>query len=139
MSIRKEQKEGSAIIYLIDEENRTVTAKIPTKNLLEGALNDCGKYSLVSWRVYETIENYPHTYFVGTAKCAPEDTFDIETGKRLAAARMFKKYYKTKLMAFNKVAIDIDNDLTSCEDLMNYSWLAFNKFADVEKEILKVD
>jgi hypothetical protein len=132
MSIRKEQKEGSSIIYLIDEENKTVTAKIPVKNMTESAYNDCAKYELPCWTVYEISKNYPHSYFTGIAKCAPEDTFDVETGKRIAVARMFQKYYRTKLNAMRKLAEEIDDQLTACEDLMNYSWLALDKFIKQE-------
>lgn len=40
---------------------------------------------------------------VGVAKCSPEDEFDIEIGKRIAKARLFKKYYKNK----QKVCLEI--------------------------------
>lgn len=139
MSIRKEQKKGSSIIYLIDEENRTVTAKIPVQSMIEGAYGDCRKYNLPVNKVYEVFKGYPHKYFVGIAKCAPEDEFDIELGKRLAAARMFEKYYKTKLEIFRRTADQIDNLLTSCEDLMNNNWLALDKNIKAEVSIVFPD
>ena len=39
----------------------------------------------------------------GTAKCSPEDMFNIETGKKLAYLRCKKKYAKKKLNHANRV------------------------------------
>lgn len=128
MSVRKEQKEGSSIIYLIDEENRTVTAKIPVKNMIESSEYDCHKYKLSPYYTWKKGKEYPNSYFTGVAKCAPEDTFDVEIGKRIATARMFQKYYRTKLNGLREMAEELDKDLTNCEDLMNYAWLALDKF-----------
>lgn len=41
---------------------------------------------------------------VGVAKCSPEDEFDLETGKRIAKARLFKKYYKNKEKVYLEVS-----------------------------------
>ena len=132
MSIRKEQKEGSAILYLIDEENRTVIAKIPQKNLLDALNREYCKYEIPL-----CVTNCPSSsYFVGVAKCSPEDEFDVEVGKRLAAARMLKKYYKTKLRMLNDAAEWLDKKMISLEDLMNNAWLAGNAHSQTEAEII---
>ena len=39
---------------------------------------------------------YHHKKYVGKAKCAPEDTFDYEFGKKLAYDRALKKWFKAK-------------------------------------------
>lgn len=133
MSIRKEQKEGSSITYYINEEKRTVVAKMPLSTVANDIDNNCLKKGLKFIPAYREIKKYPHKNIIGIAKCAPEDTFDIETGKRIAAARLLQKYYKIKLNAYRVIADFYDNKLSTCEDLMNYSWLSYNKFVKKEK------
>lgn len=40
----------------------------------------------------------------GVAKCSPEDEFDLETGKKIAKARLLKKYYKKKEKIYLEVS-----------------------------------
>jgi hypothetical protein len=137
MPIRKEQKQGSSIFYLIDEENRTITAKIPVDSAVDSFYSDCNKRDIFGWYDGELEIRTYGKYFVGVAKCAPEDTFDIEIGKRLARDRALKKFYKAKLRAFHKMADLFDKDLKTIEDYMDYSWLAVNRFLDDEGAICR--
>lgn len=136
MSIRKEQKPGSHIIYLIDEENGIVQAKIATDLMYSSIYDDCRKYDLMPDGVWDMQIEDKNSYIIGTARCAAEDTFNIETGKSIARARMLQKYYTKKLKGFQSIAESLDKQLQDTEDLLNYSWLAVNRFIEQEKNAI---
>ena len=54
--------------------------------------------------------------FIGKAKCSPDDTFDEETGKKIAFKRAYKKYVMAKkkavaaFLAENNKLVDELND-----------------------------
>ena len=80
--------------YVINEEKKTVTciAWDCENDLIEYLL----KKSSDSFTLDTLVQNYEklllnHKY-VGTAKCSPEDTFDVEIGKKIARAKMREKY-----------------------------------------------
>lgn len=54
----------------------------------------------------------------GTAKCGPNDTFDFETGKRLAHTRAQMKVFERAAEFYDEIikraSIDIDNTATNC-------------------------
>ena len=135
MSIRKEQKEGSSIIYLIDEENKTVTAKIPANNAYLSVRYDCHKHHFAPYGMWSVEKEDRRNYIIGKAVCAPEDTFDVEVGKKLARVRALKKFYAIKMKAFDTIAAEYDGYLRAIEDYMNYSWLRYNDNLEIEKEI----
>ena len=96
-----EYSKGGNIEYRIDEENRTVTAILycsyrdpqmlfdkVVKNYIKG--NGIGPVA-VGW---DNEKYYINDYYVGKAKCHPDDTFDVEFGKRLALARVKQKYQR---------------------------------------------
>lgn len=137
MSTRKEQAKGSSIFYLIDEENKTITAKMRTDCLVNDVYDAMGRWSLgIASNIYKNQE-LQRKYFEGTAKCSPEDKFDIELGKKLARARMLKKYYKVRTNIFNQIAEEYSHYLTRIEDQLNYSWLASNDNIQTVKELSK--
>jgi len=139
MSIRKEQKQSSSIFYLIDEENKTITAKIPVDSAWENFRDDCWKRGIAPGSAYPACFKAYRVkkYFVGTAVCAPTDTFDIEFGKKLARSRALKQFYKCKLNLFKVVAEELNKELMDIEDYMNYSWLSANRFAEDIKSMCK--
>lgn len=49
--------------------------------------------------------------YVGVAKCAPEDTFDEETGKQIALTRAKRKRCQAANNAIKKYISDINKDL----------------------------
>ena len=52
----------------------------------------------------------------GVARCAPEDTFDIETGKKLAAARCAVKIAKKRMMRAKRCKAIATNELNYWTD-----------------------
>lgn len=132
MSIKVEKKPTSSIIYLIDEENRVITAKIPWMSMWRSLQRDGMKRGLDWAAAYKYWSSCK--YFIGVAKCAPQDTFNIEKGKELARARALQKFYTAKLKCFQAIADDLDKKLTICEDYMNYSWLSVDRYTKKEFE-----
>ena len=75
--------------YFVNEEKKIVVAKMV--HCYSGLACDMCK------KGYPTIPDFtiPDS-FVGKAKCSPEDTFDVETGKKIAFKRAYKKYVAAK-------------------------------------------
>ena len=67
---------------------------------------------------------------IGVAKCSPEDEFDLETGKRIARARLLKRYYKKKEKVCLKVA-------EFAYQLTMFAWSMENYCADAYYEYLE--
>jgi hypothetical protein len=95
--------------YDVDEENRTVTAKVKVKfpafaknRHFIRPNNDCHD-------VRAAFRKYPKT-FIGKATCNPNDTFDIEKGKKIARARADKMAYNSFNMYIREM-IDVYMDI----------------------------
>lgn len=121
--------------YIINEEKRTVTciAWDCENDLIEHLL----KKSSDSFTLDTLVHNYEtlllkHKY-VGTAKCSPEDTFDVEIGKKIARAKMREKYTRDKLKGINKF-LDM---LLSTADLLKNSFDAVINSYDRNADILQ--
>lgn len=81
--------------YFVNEEKKIVVCKL--ENCAGSLLCDLCEQS------------YPHhpdliiaDTFVGKAKCAPEDTFDVELGKKIARERAIAKLFRAKLKTLSR-------------------------------------
>ena len=104
--------------YFVDEEKKIVVAKI----------TDAGM-SLVCEMCKMGYHNTPlevRDAYVGKAKCSPDDTFDLEKGKKIAFKRAFIKYTTVK-----------QKELTSFVKWVNERHDEFIK--DTNKLIVKYD
>lgn len=81
--------------FFVNEEKRTVAC------VVEGAL-----HTPYDWDRSVMIPNATFTERA-VAKCAPEDTFDVERGKRIALARAENKVYMSALKHLDKYMADI--------------------------------
>lgn len=88
---------GHDVEYIVDEANRVVVARI--SNCADDAqnflFNRC-RLSIYSDRVSPRLRESlrMEVGYRAVAKCAPEDAFDAEIGRRLAFARLEKKYWE---------------------------------------------
>ena len=129
-----EYSKGGNIEYRIDEENRTVKAILycsyrdpqmlfdkVVKNYIKG--NGTGPVA-VGW---DNEKYYINDYYVGKAKCHPDDTFDVEFGKRLALARVKQKYQR----AVNKSIFNMHNYVYKLyKAIFDYSMKHYRKDID---------
>lgn len=70
------------------------------------------KYVVIPGKKVIAISTYAGRTVKGVAKCHPNDTFDVEFGKKLAAARCNEKIsYKRFTRALNKYKETIDESL----------------------------
>ncbi len=78
--------------YVVDDEKRTVTAKVSVKfpALVKSKHFNYNNNDFHDVRA--AFRKYPKT-FIGKATCNPNDTFDIEKGKKIARARADKMAY----------------------------------------------
>lgn len=76
------------------DSHRLVCDIFKNKNLSADCKNKIARYA----------DKLTEHRLIGVAKCSPEDEFDLETGKRIARARLFKKYYKNKEKVYLEVS-----------------------------------
>ena len=105
-----EEKNGSDIEFKVFEDKKTVVCRIWNCHMT--AKNRIHKYTH-DVTVYGT-EDIPDV-FVGIARCAPEDEFDVEFGKKLALTRAKEKRGKAINEAIYSYIDDIQRGLRDLE------------------------
>lgn len=95
--------------YIVDEENRTITAKVKVKFPALVKSKHFSRPNNDFHDVSAAFRKYPKT-FIGKATCNPHDTFDIEKGKKIARARADKMAYNSFGM-YMKEMIDVYMDI----------------------------
>lgn len=114
--------------YLVFESQGVVVCKLHRcKHIVVDRLN---KYARGNLCLFGDVDNYTiNDTFTGVARCAPEDTFDIETGKKLALIRAKAKRAKAINNAVRRYRREVYKNLRIIED---------NCYSDIpdEKEVL---
>ncbi len=77
----------------IDEDKKVVVTKIKVRDF-------CFDDFFMEERTY-----------TGKAKCSPEDTFDVELGKKISLARAWMKYDVAKLKELQEINTMLNKDL----------------------------
>lgn len=101
--------------YIVDREKRTVYAILEDcdkelRSWVEKRLAQLGKHSdifVASMEIFLGKDFNISSSFVGKAKCAEEDEFDIETGKILAARRAQEKYEKARTRLLERMTSNL--------------------------------
>ena len=100
-----ERKDNSKVTYYINEDKKTVVCK------LEGCKWDVADWAAQHSRMFYAFElpTYVDKYTINDtykakATCHPEDTWDVEKGKRIALCKVLKKYYEAKDRMMDKIA-----------------------------------
>ena len=95
--------------YYVNKEKKVVVAKMTgCDNGLAYDMCRKGYPPIPDFKIANT--------FIGKAKCSPDDTFDEETGKKIAFKRAYKKYVMAKkkavaaFLAENNKLVDELND-----------------------------
>lgn len=124
--------------YNIDEENRKITAIIydSKSDLLRYVVRKTNipyKMCKELIKIIRTKNPYLNTdEFIGVAKCAPEDIFNYNYGKTLAARRAQVKYEKNRYKTL-KILTDIFYDLTKLlRDSRNRIVVAKNRLSEID-------
>lgn len=88
------------------------------------------------------VSTYAGRTVRGVAKCDPRDTFDLETGKKLAAARCaYKIAEKRKARAtteFRKAAAAADEAVKRFEEMKQYFYDSVDQLDETIDEIKKL-
>ena len=102
------------IRYTIDSAKRQVACLIYPDVSCPGGLANKISRRLPSKRNHfiPEIEIWVSEYYVGVAKCHPEDTFDVEIGKKVAMQKArFKQYAETMEIIHNlKMDLELKRD-----------------------------
>lgn len=111
--------------FYVNEEKRTVICVIPrTREMLTEFIADHFRWENVNiWsatggKLYRQDLKMPSS-FTGKAICAPEDNWDVETGKMIAFSRAKDKCYKSFFKRANKLVQVIDARLGDMINMFN--------------------
>ena len=111
--------------FYVNEEKRTVICVIPhTREMLTEFIADHFRWENVNiWnatggQLYRQDLKMPSS-FTGKAICAPEDNWDVETGKLIAFSRAKDKCYKSFFKRANKLVQAIDARLGDMISMFN--------------------
>ena len=78
------------------------------------------KYGLMSEREFANLyyddNNINVIKYVGVAKCAPEDYFDLDTGKRIAEYRASEKRMRDVNRRLSAAIEEIENNINNLEE-----------------------
>lgn len=118
---RKEVSSNNDIVYYIDAEKKVVVAKYyPNKFMFEQILNifsDTFEAVQLTQMFEDALTRYD--CFIGKAKCHPNDTFDVEQGKKLARNRAFWKYYAECIDIVEDYIYYLESKLNILSDILN--------------------
>ena len=108
--------------YYVNEEKQTVVCKL--ENCFNAVIcNMCHK----GWPGHDAL--LINDTFIGKAKCAPEDTFDVLKGKQIAYNRAVTKFYNAKKKA-------LDRFIKGNEEFMNALKATGNELIDTYDGII---
>ena len=133
--IKREYSKSKNVIYVIDTNKREVSARIGCSiedaqtmffSLLSRFTKSRNMVAPISKNDFAPFV-LPNCSYTGTAKCHPDDTFDIEFGKHLALERARHKY----LHAVNAKLYDIFNWVDQFHDAF-YSLCEKNYRREIE-------
>lgn len=90
------KKPNSRITYYVNEEKGVVIAKLKKWDMVTDTNLYLVNHKLPMIEPSLTYDKYYDGYFVGKAICSKDDSFDLETGMRIARNRALRKYYWEK-------------------------------------------
>lgn len=86
------------------------------------------------------VTTYAGKVVKGYAKCSPEDTFDLETGKKLAKARCYERVALKRKKRASQKLVEASEQLMRAQkhyEKMNKYFICSIKSHDESKELLK--
>ena len=114
--------ENEDFTYYINESKRTIVCVFTPdhseyctgfEKAMKKVINETGYAVMLDPKCPVCYMDYPDT-FEGKAKCAPEDEWDAEYGKRLAKARALAKFHAAKSNYISEIVWSVSSmlDLT---------------------------
>ena len=119
--------EEKTITYTIDEEAKVVKAVIKDveRDAIISLVKIYGSEDMVATIFNPTKKNITpllmHETYSGVAKCSPEDTFDVETGKAIARKIAIVKYNEAKERRLNLFKEKVDLTYNQLNSLIKYT------------------
>ena len=128
--------------FYVDEERRVVVCVIPnTRDMLLDFVREhfcwanINIFDAIDGNLYRRDLKLPRS-FTGKAVCAPEDNWDVETGKMIAFSRAKDKCYKSFFKRANRLVQEIDARLGDMITIFNEFGVKLeNKREALQKQI----
>lgn len=132
MSTVIEKNPNSNIVYYINEEKKTVVCKLNT--CIADMYNYLYKFPIVSYNFIDDLveKNIIKSCYTAKAVCVEEDNWDVEKGKRIALAKVLKRYHKDKFFILSTIINRFYNSACEIEKSANKS---FNRVISYCKEL----
>ena len=104
--------------FYINNDKRTVTCVLRVdKYMLHSFMDTIPEFEALGDRYYSELV-IPEVY-VGVARCAPEDEWNEEYGRKLAYYKMKNKFYATLFKYMNNFFLTFDKNLNALEARIN--------------------
>lgn len=110
----------NACEYFVNPEKGVVVCKIYDTD--EGLLIDMARHNIGPGHEQAYLRTLLADSFIGKAVCKPEDTFDVETGKRIA----YKKAVKKMVIAKKRTLLRCINDSIKSHEMLTSVALKLN-------------
>ena len=123
-------EENGNFEYFINETEKTVVAvlTVPTTDIMEELCNVINK-GAGSHLIVESINFHSNMLingkYTGKAMCHPNDTFDVETGKKIAKAKAFRAYLVDRRTVVNRLDRIFENVANRVSDMKGYTDRSF--------------
>ena len=136
-------KKNSNIVFYVNEEKRTVVAKLSDvrQEVWQMATSISHKEYHIPCEIAD-IFSYDDRIFgkvpntlTGKAVCSPLDTFDVEVGKTLAQARLLQKVYNYRAIVLQDIGDIISDIMSKVEDSLNFVHDRYWYYTDIEAVI----
>lgn len=117
--------------YYVNEEKRTVACKLTVPpNFVDTELGDILLRNDF-YSSYCSFDDKQYEY-IGVAKCHPEDTFEVDKGKRIAKLKALKKFNADKYLYFTQFSTSL---YKMVEEVQNARYYAADKYNDCDNEL----
>lgn len=137
----KQVSSGGNITYYINEDSGVVVAKIIMESYEPFEIVE----SIVSRIIRADQHNAPYEIFAcggfrsiklpkyctGIARCSPKDTFDVETGKKIALARAQQKYHALLSKSLDRISDHFCRIVMAINGRMNFELEQAEKYAAI--------
>lgn len=117
--------------YYVNKEKKTVVCKMTVPhNYMQNEVNNIISRNQFEERFLNWCKG--ERVFKGVSKCHPEDTFDENTGKRIAKLRAMIQFNKDKECFLVEVRNKVAKLLDDVDRAFDYPW---HKYQDQEEEL----
>ena len=104
---------------------------------ISAVITNC-QYDLIDFMIENNLypvdqdkDLYLNKSYVGTATCGPDDTYDFETGKKIARKKAILKYREAIIRTYYRHINKVNNRFDMISTMLNSDWEVAQKSYEV--------